>query len=50
MGLASQSYAEGISESTLSAMGLSGATIVSDFEADQVRGLGFDGGKKGGKK
>lgn len=35
---------EGISTSTLSAMGLSGMTVMSDSDALAVRGMGFRGG------
>jgi hypothetical protein len=35
---------EGISANTLSAMGLSGLTVVSDSDALAIRGMGFRGG------
>jgi hypothetical protein len=35
---------EGISADTLSAMGLSGLTVVSDSDALAIRGMGFRGG------
>jgi uncharacterized membrane protein len=47
LGFAGQSYASDISNDTLAAMGLSGATIVSDAEAMEVRGMGYMGGGHG---
>lgn len=44
LGLSGQSFANEISNETLAAMGLDGATIVTDAEAMQVRGMGYMGG------
>lgn len=44
LAVAGNSFAADISNDTLAAMGLSGATIVSDAEASEVRGMGYMGG------
>lgn len=45
VGVAGSAFADqGISTSTLSEMGLSGLTVVSDHDALAVRGMGFRGG------
>ena len=46
LGFTGQAQADNLSQETLAAMGLGGATVVTDAEANEVRGMGFMGGRK----